>query len=301
MPIEPVTVSCHGVTKAYGDVMALRGIDLEVHAGEVFGFLGPNGAGKTTLIRCLLDMIRPDAGTLQVMGKCPQAESVAVRRETGYLPGELHLDQTLTVKQTLQLFRRLRRNTVSEHEISVLTERLQLDQRRPIKHLSKGNKQKVGIIQAFMHRPKFLLLDEPTSGLDPIIQQEVLALVGEARARGATVFFSSHHLNETQQVADRVAMVRAGEVIACDTTVRLLKSSWTTVRVSLERPLPRQRLQGVPGVLVTREVDEREWTLAVQGMLDELLGILAGHGVRRFETRSATLDEVFFSHYQSNQ
>lgn len=295
---SPAVITCHGVTKSYGMQKALRGIDLEVYEGEVFGFLGPNGAGKTTLIRCLLDMIRPDGGQLQVLGRCPQTESVSVRQETGYLPGELNLDPSLTVRQTLKFFRRLRGNTVSVKRLDSLAERLQLNQARPIKHLSKGNKQKVGVIQALMHSPRLLILDEPTSGLDPLMQREVLALVEEAKAGGATVFFSSHLLNETEQIADRAAIIRGGELVACDKTSNLLARSLVRVEVTLERPIDSTVFNELKNVWVMANRGGRELSLQVRGELDGLLAALAGHGVRSFEPTKATLEDVFVSHYQ---
>ena len=203
---ESVLVT-EGLRKAYGKVRALRGVDLEVRRGEIFGFLGPNGAGKTTTIRCLLDLIRPDAGTLRVFGLDPQAKPVGVQARTGYLPGELHLNDNLSAERQLRFFADMRGGGVDWGHVRALAERLQLDLGRPIKNLSKGNKQKVGVVQALMHRPELLLLDEPTSGLDPLMQQEVLGLICQARADGATVFFSSHIMSEVQTIADRVGMI----------------------------------------------------------------------------------------------
>ena len=295
---SPVAITCQGVTKSYGSQVALRGIDLEVPVGEVFGFLGPNGAGKTTLIRCLLDMIRPDSGKLEVLGRCPQEDSVTVRAESGYLPGELNLDPSLTVGQTLSLFRRLRGGKVAPRQVDELAERLQLDQNRPVRHLSKGNKQKVGIIQAMMHEPRLLILDEPTSGLDPLMQREVLTLVREAKARGATVFFSSHVLSETEQIADRAAIVRGGEVVVCRETASLIKNALVRVDVVLERAIDRSVFDRLPNVWVMTNRRDFEFTLQVRGDLDALMQALAGHGVKRFETVPVTLEDVFLSHYQ---
>src|SRR5207248_8891977 len=173
-----------------------------------FGFLGPNGSGKTTTIRCLLDLIRPSGGTVRVLALDPQADPVGVRARAGYLPGELRLEDNLSAEGVLRFFNRLRGNRADWAFVRTLAERLGLDLATPIKNLSKGNKQKVGVIQALMHRPELLLLDEPTSGLDPLGQQEVQRLLAEARAAGATIFFSSHVLSEVQEVAERVAIIR---------------------------------------------------------------------------------------------
>src|SRR6516162_2244498 len=235
--VEPLALTTRGLTKLYGDVQALRGVDLEVRRGEVFGFLGPNGSGKTTTIRCLLDLIRPSGGTLRVLGLDPQAEPVAVRARVGYLPGELRLDDNLTAAGVLRFFNALRGNRAEPAFIRHLADRLGLDLDTPIKNFSKGNKQKVGVVQALMHRPELLLLDEPTSGLDPLVQQEVLRLIGEARAAGATVFFSSHVLSEVEEVAERVAIIRRGEVVEVAETASLLGRSVRRVRVRFGRPL----------------------------------------------------------------
>ena len=212
-PSRDLAIQVQGLTKSYGKVRALRGIDLEVKRGEIFGFLGPNGAGKTTTIRCLLDMIRPDGGKALLLGLDPQVDPVAVQACTGYLPGEMQFYDNLTVERQLRFFSDMRNGRVEWGYVRQLAERLDLDLKPQIKNLSKGNKQKIGVIQALMHRPELLLLDEPTSGLDPLMQQEVLSLLREANAAGATVFFSSHIMSEVENVAGRVAIIRSGEIV----------------------------------------------------------------------------------------
>jgi ABC-2 type transport system ATP-binding protein len=219
---EETALMAQGLTKSYGRVRALRGVDLEVQRGEIFGYLGPNGAGKTTTIRCLLDLIRPDGGTVRVMGIDPQADPVAVRARTGYLPGELALDPNMTVEDTLHYFNALRGNKADWGFARQLAERLDLDLKPPIKNLSHGNKQKVGIVQALMHRPELLLLDEPTLGLDPLMQHEVLRMITEAKANGATIFFSSHIMSEVEAVAERVAIIRKGMIVEVAEPVSLI-------------------------------------------------------------------------------
>jgi ABC-2 type transport system ATP-binding protein len=291
-------VLTRGLSKSYGPVEALRDVDLEVRPGEIFGFLGPNGSGKTTTIRCLLDLIRPSRGEVRVLGLCPQAQPVAVRARVGYLPGELRLDDNLTAEGALQFFNRLRGGRAAPAFICQLADRLSLDLKVPIKNFSKGNKQKVGVVQALMHRPELLLLDEPTSGLDPLVQQEVLALIREARAGGATVFFSSHVLSEVQEVAERVAILRHGQVVEVAETAALLDRALRRVRVRFQQPQDTVVLARVPGVKVLGRDDHGSLLLEVSGEMDALIKAIAAYPVSDFETERPSLEEVFLAYYE---
>lgn len=292
-------IEAKGLTKSYGSFRALRGIDLSVQRGEVFGFLGPNGAGKTTAIRCMLDLIRPGSGTLQVLGMDPQAHSLQVRQRCGYLPGELRLDENLPARRALRFFLDLRGGRKDDWQrAEQMAERLELRIDERIKNLSKGNKQKVGIIAALMHRPELLLLDEPTSGLDPLVQQTVMELVREAREDGATVFFSSHVLTEVQGLAERVAIIREGEVAQVGTTDELLGGAMLNVRVEFAdgETIDADHLAALEGVTFL-EQDGIRFQLAVEGGMDALLKFCARHRVITLETRKRTLEEVFLEHY----
>jgi ABC-2 type transport system ATP-binding protein len=291
-------VLTRGLSKSYGDVRAVSGIDLEVRPGEIFGFLGPNGAGKTTAIRCLLDLIHPDAGSVRVLGLDPQADPVAVRARVGYLPGELRLDDNLTADGALRFFNRLRRGRADPENIERLADRLGLDLTTPVKNLSKGNKQKVGLVQALMHRPELLLLDEPTGGLDPLAQQEVLGLIRTARAEGATVFFSSHVLSEVEEVAERVAILRRGEVVEVAETAALVNRALRRVRVRFRQPVDTGALENAPGVTVLGRDDRGGLLLQVSGEMDGLIKALAAFPVSDFETERPSLEEVFLAYYQ---
>jgi ABC-2 type transport system ATP-binding protein len=290
-----------GLVKSYGRVRALRGVDLDVRRGEIFGFLGPNGAGKTTTIRCLLDLIRPDGGRLRVLGFDPQHDPVAVQARTGYLPGELHLNDNLTAERQLRFFADIRGGAADWAYVRVLAERLELDLTRPIKNLSKGNKQKVGVVQALMHRPQLLLLDEPTSGLDPLMQQVTLNLIQQARADGATVFFSSHIIGEVQAVADRVAMIREGEIVEVAETGTLVSRALRHVTVQFKGPVDHGHLNEVPGVAVLARDDSTQVTLQVEGDLDGLIRALGELPVRDLETSKPSLEEVFLRYYRASQ
>jgi ABC-2 type transport system ATP-binding protein len=296
-----LAVMTRGLRKSYGAVEALRGVDLDVRAGEMFGFLGPNGAGKTTTIRCLLDLIRPSGGTVRVLGLDPQAEPLAVRARIGYLPGELHLDDNLTAEGSLRFFNRLRGDRADPGFIRQLSQRLGLDLGTPIKNLSKGNKQKVGIVQALMHRPELLLLDEPTSGLDPLGQQEVLRLLAEARTAGATIFFSSHILSEVQEIAERVAIIRRGVVVEVAETAVLMHRAMRRVRVRFRQPTETASLSGVSGVKSVAADGPLGVLLQVSGDMDGLIKALASFPVSDLETERPSLEEIFLAYYQDDR
>jgi len=298
---QSLAVMTRGLSKSYGPVRALRGVDLEVRRGEIFGFLGPNGSGKTTTIRCLLDLIRPSGGSVRVLGLDPQAEPVAVRARVGYLPGELRLDDNLTAEGVLHFFNRLRGGRADPAFIRHLASRLGLDLQTPIKNFSKGNKQKVGVVQALMHRPELLLLDEPTSGLDPLVQQEVLRLIGEARAAGATVFFSSHVLSEVQEVAERVAILRRGEVVEVAEIAALIDRALRRVRVRFRQPPDIDVLARLPGVKVLGQDERGGVLLQVTGEMDGLIKALAAFPVSDFETERPSLEEVFLAYYEDDR
>jgi ABC-2 type transport system ATP-binding protein len=294
-------LTTRGLSKSYGDVQALRGVDLEVGRGEIFGFLGPNGSGKTTTVRCLLDLIRPSGGTCRVLGLDPQAEPVAVRSRVGYLPGELRLDDNMTADGVFRFFNRLRGGRADPGHIRLLADRLGLDLGTPVKNLSKGNKQKVGVVQALMHRPELLLLDEPTSGLDPLAQQEVLSLIGSAREGGATVFFSSHVLSEVQEVAERVAILRRGEVVEVAETAALINRAVRRVRVRFRQPPEHLGIDHLAGVKVLGRDDRGGVLLQVSGEMDGLIKALAAHPVSDFETERPSLEEVFLAYYEGDR
>ena len=298
VPNIDLAIQVQGLTKSYGKVHALRGIDLQVQCGEIFGFLGPNGAGKTTTIRCMLDMIRPDGGKTLLLGIDPQIEPVAVQALTGYLPGEMQYYDNLTSERQLRFFNDMRGGCAEWDYIRQLSERLALDLRQPIKNLSKGNKQKVGVIQALMHRPELLLLDEPTSGLDPLMQQEVLGLLREANASGTTIFFSSHIMSEVENLAARVAIIRSGEIVEVTNTTSLTHSAVNRITIRFKRPTDFAELVALPGVKVLSQVDQTSLTLQVTGDMELLVQILARLPVLDLETERPNLEEVFLTYYK---
>ncbi len=293
------TLTTQNLTKSYGRVQALRGVNLEVRRGEIFGFLGPNGAGKTTTIRCLLDLIRPDGGAVRVLGLDPQKDPLAVRARAGYLPGELRLDDRFTVEGALRFLNSLRGGKADWGFVRKLAERIDLDLKASIKSLSKGNKQKVGVMQALMHRPELLLLDEPTGGLDPLVQQAVLKLIREAQAGGATIFFSSHILSEVQEIAERVAIIRQGIVVEVAETAALINRALRRARVRFRQPVDSRALTTLPGVTVLARDDGTGVLIQVEGEMDGLIKALAAFPVSDFETERPSLEEIFLAYYET--
>lgn len=298
---EQLAIQTHGLIKNYGNVRALRGLDLEVRQGEIFGFLGPNGAGKTTTIRCMLDLIRPQGGTLRVLGYDPQVDPMAIRVRSGYIPGEFHLDENMTGQGALTYFDSLRGGIVDWGYVNRLAERLKADLKRPIRNLSHGNKQKIGVIQALMHQPELLLLDEPTTGLDPLIQQEVLRLLREARTDGATIFFSSHIINEVETLAERVAIIRQGIVVEVVEVAKLQERALRRIHIRFSIPVDYQPILQLPEVELLGKDDQTGLLLHVKGDMDQLIKTLAKYPVADFETQRPSLEEIFLAYYKNDQ
>ena len=283
------------LTKSYGPVLALDHLDLEVRRGEIFGFLGPNGAGKTTAIRLFLDLLRPDSGQVTVLGLDPRTRGVELRRRVGYLPGDFTVDGNQTARQLLTYLGNLR-GGIRRDRIEGLAERLDLDLDQKIRSLSKGNRQKVGLIQAFMHEHELLILDEPTSGLDPLMAREFLTMTLEARARGQTVFMSSHILSEVQKVADRAGIIRRGELIAVDEVEALRAKSLRRVEVAFDEPVDASAFADVRGVS-DLDVEDGVLRCRLLGEADALVKAVARYRVRDFISEEPDLEELFFHYY----
>ncbi|EST38586.1 hypothetical protein N566_06595 [Streptomycetaceae bacterium MP113-05] len=284
-----------GLSKSYGKHKALDQLSLSISQGEVFGYLGPNGAGKTTTIRLLLDLIRPTAGRVELFGKDPRTGGGALRERVGYLPGELPLAGRSSGLELLQFLARAR-GGVQPATITALADRLNVDLKRPVHNLSKGNKQKVGIIQAFMHAPDLLILDEPTTGLDPLVQQEFLAMVREARNNGQTVLMSSHILSEVQHVGDRVAIIRSGELVSVSDIDTLLEQAQRQVEIRFADPVDPRPFSALPGV---RDVTVQSTTLSctLDGAADALVKAAAQHTVVSLVCEEPDLEEIFLHAY----
>src|SRR6187397_2110220 len=235
------------LTKTYGSHRGIIDIDLEVVEGEAFGFLGPNGAGKTTTIRTLLDHLRPTSGKAFVFGIESTADPVAIHRRIGYIPGEFQLYDRLTGGQTIEYFANLRGGVDPTYQRSLI-ERFDIDPKRRYKELSKGNKQKIGLVVALQHQPELLILDEPTSGLDPLVQQSFYDLIREAKAEGRTIFLSSHILSEVEKTCDRVAIIREGRLAMVDRVEALRDLAHHQVELRFSGEVPVGAFSALDGV-----------------------------------------------------
>jgi ABC-2 type transport system ATP-binding protein len=293
-----VAISTEGLVKRYGRNRGLAGLDLEVQRGEVFGFLGPNGAGKTTTIRLLLDLIRPTEGRASVLGLDPRRDGVALRRRIGYLAGDFVVDGRQTGRELLTFLGNLR-GGVHQARIDELADRLKLDLSRKIKTLSRGNRQKVGVVQAFMHTPELLILDEPTSGLDPFLQQEFVVMAREATDAGQTIFMSSHVMSEVQQTADRVGIIREGRLVTVDRVETLRERAVRTVEIHFDTPVPADEFAALPGVTDLR-IDGTVLRCRLAGRADPLVKAAARHTVIDLLSEEPDLEELFFAYYRTN-
>ena len=295
MAIAPEPLVVEGLVKSYGSVRAVRGIDLAVRAGEVFGFVGPNGAGKSTTIRCILDLLRPTDGAIRVFGQDPRHDGARVRERVAYVPGELRLPERLTPRQFLTSLGRLR-GGFERSRLADLAERFKLDLDRRIRSLSSGNRRKVSVLSAFLTDAELLILDEPTGGLDPLMQHEFLRLVRERREAGTTIFLSSHILSEVQSVADRMAVLRNGTIVAHGTVAEISGLARQRVEVWFETDAP-PHLARLPGI-GEPELDGRRFSGVLIGSARPLIDALAGQPITSILINEPDLEEAFLGLYE---
>jgi ABC-2 type transport system ATP-binding protein len=288
-------IRTEGLTKRYGPAVALDALDLEVEAGEVFGYLGPNGAGKSTTIALLLALIRPTSGRATIFGLDAWRDAPEIHRRLAYVPSEANLWPSLTGEEAMAFLARLH-GSVDLAYRAELVDRFELDVRKKLRAYSHGNRQKVLLIAALASRPELLLLDEPTTGLDPLMEQVFRQCVREARDNGQTVLLSSHILSEVEAVCDRVTMLRAGRIIETGRLDALRRLAALRVRAELDGPPPDlSRTEGVSNVAVDGSILECD----VSGPMEPLMRALAAVGIRHLTTREPSLDELFLSHYGS--
>ena len=286
-------ISLESLTKRYGKDVGVEELTFDVHRGEVVGFLGPNGAGKSTAMRALMGLLKITSGSAQILGVDVSSASPALRSSIGYLPGSPSFYNNLTAGQFLNFLANLRRVDCSD-EIELLAKRLKLDLSRRIKAQSKGNRQKVGLIQALMHKPDVLILDEPTSALDPLVQHEFSELMDEAKQRGTAVLLSSHVLSEVEQLADRVVIINAGKLLRVSDMDTLQHRTVQAMVLTFASPVPAHVFLPVPGV---RDAQSRGTyiTLNVIGPVTEVLRTAVANGVVRIQTSEPSLDDIFYS------
>jgi ABC-2 type transport system ATP-binding protein len=291
---EPVIVMS-GLSKDFGSGRGLFELDLDVGSGEIFGFLGPNGAGKSTTMRLLLDLIRPTSGSARVLGLDSRRGSLEIRRRVGFLPGDFALYPKLTGRAVLDYLARLR-GGVDLRVRGALAERFDADLDRPVRQLSTGNRQKLGLIQAFMHEPELLILDEPIAGLDPLVQRRFHELLAEVTAEGRTVFLSSHTLSEVERVTHRLAILRKGRLVVVDSLENLRKVAMQRLEIEFGEPVDGNEFREIP-VVREVQVNGRTMTVGFEGSADAVVKAAAAHEVRAIRPREDDLEEIFLRYY----
>jgi ABC-2 type transport system ATP-binding protein len=284
--------------KAYGKIQAVKGVSMRVERGEIFGFLGPNGAGKTTTIRCMLDVIRPTSGTIRVLGLDAQRDKMELHRRIGYLPGDVRLPGQMTGKQIINYFSRLQ--GLEPVLLNDLVARFDVEIKRPLKGYSKGMRQKIGIVLAFMCDPEILILDEPTSGLDPLLQRTFNEFLLQEQQRGKTIFMSSHIMSDVEKVCQRVAVIRQGEVVTIEEVEKLRQKAGQRVVVEFGDPITAEELERIPGVSNVTS-NNHAYHFNVGGSMDALIKALSRHEVLRLQAEEAPLEEVFLQFYENPQ
>lgn len=280
-------IDLQNVTKRYPNGKGISGVTLEVPAGQIFGFLGPNGAGKTTTIRTIMDFMRPDDGSITVLGYDAQRASVAVKERIGYVPADRQLYESWTGRQHVDLYQSAR-----PHSTSDVAKRLNLDLRIPVRQLSTGNKQKLAITLAMCGQPELLIMDEPTAGLDPLLQQEIYEILGEYKQAGGTVFLSSHNLSEVEKICDRVGVIKDGKVVANKSMDDMRDMSIHIVSITSDKPLHFKHKD-----VVVMHQTAVHTELKVKGSLNPLLAYLAKHTIKDLEINHASLEDVFMEYY----
>lgn len=294
---DKAVIGIRNLTKYYGKARGIIEVDLEVKKGEVFGFLGPNGAGKSTTIRTILDYIRPTSGSAVVNGMDPQKEGAKVRRSVGYLPSDFGTYHNMTARDYLHTLLTMMGHKGPDR-IEELSERLQLDLKRRIKDFSRGNRQKVGLVSAFMHIPDLTILDEPTSGLDPLMQQEFYKIVLEEKAAGRTVFLSSHILAEVEAICDRVGIIKEGRLIVVEDIKKFKQKTGKVMQVKFEEPVSPDQFTSLDGVFQVEVVSERQLKITITGVVDPVIKVLSKHTVKDLDYEDLSLESMFLKYYE---
>lgn len=288
-------ISIRNLTKNYGKNVAIQGINLDVMRGEIFGYLGPNGSGKTTTIRTLLDFIRPTKGVVSVLGLDSRADSAQIRKRIGYLPGDIALYEKMNGRQLLKYIDGLR-GGLDWNFVIQLAERFEANIDQPIRTLSRGNKQKIGLIQAFMHAPELVIMDEPTNGLDPLMQQEFYRLVEETNKKGATIFVSSHIVPEIERLCSKVGIIRKGELVAVEEVEKLKEKALRKITFVFDMPISKEEFESLPGVRDV-EVEGTALKCTIKGPVDAVVKAASWHKVIKIISDDGNLEEIFLDFY----
>lgn len=287
------------VSKSYGLNKGIANISFELSLGEIFGFLGPNGAGKTTTIRTIMNFIKPTSGSINIFGLDSVSDSTQTKQMVGYLSGELALYDDMTGRQLLNYLSAYN-DGVNSEVILELQEMFDVDLDKKIHELSKGNRQKIGIIQAFMHKPKLLILDEPTSGLDPLMQEKFFELLFSVKKQGSTVFFSSHNIAEVQRVADRVGFIKGGELIGVEDVNKLRGLDVHQLKVRFGKKVSQKSFESIEEIEQFGISGLDAW-FEIRGSIDSFIKELAKHNVVSIERQETALEDIFMKYYQSTE
>ncbi len=282
-----------GLSKSYGTKPALKGVSLQVGQGEIFGFLGPNGAGKTTTIRCVMDFIRPDSGSVSIFGKDAQKDTLAIKSMIGYLPADDQLYEKWTARQHINFYRRIKGSSAESNK---LLQKLELNPNLQVRHMSTGNRQKLGFILAFIGKPKLLILDEPTRGLDPLLQNEIYDTLKHYAADGGTVFLSSHNLAEVEHLCTNVGVIRGGEIVANKSMndIRTMNVHVVTVTYNDTKTIKTPKISDVEVI----NASPGRTVLRARGNINSLVRELGKHDLKDLEITHAPLEDIFMEYYK---
>lgn len=294
--MNEIAIRTVGLTKSYGHRRGVIGLNFEVEHGKIFGFVGPNGAGKTTTIRLLMDLMRPTHGRAELLGKDAHTKSHRLHQEIGYVPGETSLYERMTATDLLDFFARLR-GGVDRHFRDELCQRLRLHTNDEISTMSKGNRQKIALVQALMHRPSVLILDEPTSGLDPLMQREVHTLIRAAANAGAAVLLSSHVLSEIEQTADAVGIVRDGQMVLAESVAKLRNHAPRRVTIKFANTIESNTFAHLTGVS-DLSIDDNALSCAIRGSMDPLIKAAARYEIVDLTAEQPDLETIFLDYYR---
>lgn len=283
------------LTKYYGKILGIKNLDLDVIEGEIFGFIGPNGAGKSTTIRLLLDFIRPSSGRATIFGKDVHSKTIDIKNDIGYLPGEIFLQENLSGQACIEFFKSFKKK-VDEVYLKRLIDRFEFDTKKKISEYSKGNKQKLAIILALMHKPKLLILDEPTSGLDPLNQQQFYSTISETKSWGTTTFFSTHILAEAENLCDRVGIIKDGKLLQIENIDEFKEKNIREIHISTKNniPLSALKIDGVEKI----ERTTSGYRLVTKGHNGTILKLLSKFEIDDIKISEPSLEEIFLHFYK---